>query len=710
MNVKPRGRVLIGFALAVFFLLSSSPILKAETSGKDWNVLLISIDTIRPDRLSCYSRQYLRTPHIEELASQGVVFERAFAHTPTTLPSHVNILVGTTPLYHGVHDNSKFKLDGGFLTLAEYLKEQGYSTGAFIGAFPLDSRFGLSQGFDVYDESYPSESTTPFSAPERRAEKVIEAAVDWLSAQRTRWFAWIHLWDPHTLYSPPEPFLTEFKDDPYSGEVAYVDTELGKLFDFLEKKDSRQNTIIVLTGDHGESLGEHGELTHSYFAYNSTLWVPLIITFPGQDSGRVGDYVCHIDIFPTVCDILQMDKPPFLQGTSLVPLMRGEKIQKRAIYFESLTPYYNRGAAPLRGFIEGGKKFCDTPLPEFYDLETDFNEENNLIQNVDVDEYKKKLMALMERLSSNQAEHVPAEMDREALEKLRSLGYISSSASITKEAYGPDDDLKTLLPFQQKLDEAVVLFDEGKTEQSVELLEEIISKKKDLAQAYLNLFTIYKSQGRHGKSLELLDEGFKYSPENYDIALAYGMVLLHEGQLDKSIEVLQKALMLIDFDPKLWDYLGVAYWRKGEEQKALKHYSKALALDPTYAMAYSNLGALYFSKFSRTGERTDYARSMEYLKKAIEHDPDLAIAYRGLGTGYRVAGRIDDAITIWKKAIELNPADDFVLLNLGKAHLEKDDKTPALKYFEQYLRLRENSLSPEERREIEAFIEKCKQK
>lgn len=710
MDINPRRIIPFGFALSVFCLFACSSILNAETKEKDWNVLLISIDTLRPDRLSCYSTQYLQTPHIDALGSQGIVFERAFAHNPTTLPSHVNILLGTTPLYHGVHDNSKFKLGDDFLTLAEYLKEKGYSTGAFIGAFPLDSRFGLSQGFDVYDESYPSESPTAFSAPERKAEEVIEGAIDWLDAQRSKWFSWIHLWDPHTLYSPPEPFLTEFKDDPYSGEVAYIDAELGKLFDFFEKKGFLQNSLIIITGDHGESLGEHGELTHSYFAYNSTIWIPLIIAAPGQKSGRVYDNVCHIDIFPTVCDILQMEKPPFLQGTSLVPLMRGNGIQQRAIYFESLTPFYNRGAAPLRGFIEGRGKFIDTPLAEFYDLEKDFNEGNNLIQKVNEEEYQKKLKALMERLSSIQGKPVPEKIDREALDKLRSLGYISSSSSTTKEDYGPDDDVKTLLPLQQKLDEAIVLFDEGIIDRSIGLLNEIISERKDMGQAYLNLFPVYQSQGQYGKSLEIIEEGFQNNPENYDIALAYGMLLIDAGQLDKGIDVLQKASTLIDFDPRLWDYLGVAYWRKGEGQTALEHYKKALALDPDYAMAYSNLGALYFSKFSRTGDRTDYAQSMEYLKKAIEHDPNLAIAYRGLGMGYRVVGRVDDAITIWEKALELNPSDDFVLLNLGKTHLEKDEKTLALQFFEQYLRLREDSLSPEERREIEAFIQKCKQK
>ncbi|MGD8536528.1 MAG: sulfatase, partial [Candidatus Aminicenantes bacterium] len=266
------GIILTGFSL-------SGSIAKQD----DLNVLLITIDTIRPDRLSCYSTKYLRTPRIEALAENGVVFDRAFAHNPTTLPSHANILLGTTPLAHGVHDNSKFRINEELLTLAEFLKESGYSTGAFIGAFPLDSRFGLSQGFDVYDESYSSDSSAKFTLAERRAEEVVHAAMAWFERQNSKWFSWIHLWDPHTMYSPPEPFKSKFEDDLYSGEVAYVDSELGRLFDFLEERDFFGNTLIILTGDHGESLGEHGELTHSYFAYNSTLWAPLIIAGPGID-------------------------------------------------------------------------------------------------------------------------------------------------------------------------------------------------------------------------------------------------------------------------------------------------------------------------------------------------------------------------------------------------------------------------------------------
>lgn len=709
--IKKSGQWIFPYlVLLCGIIFPGSPARSAEAKREGLNVLLISIDTIRPDRLSCYSTAFVRTPHIEGLASKGIVFSRAFAHNPTTLPSHTNILLGTTPLHHGVHDNSKFKVADEFLTLAEYLKDKGYATGAFIGAFPLDSRFGLAQGFDVYDESYPSEPSAAFTAPERRAEDVIRSAIDWISSQGSKWFSFVHLWDPHTSYSPPEPFLSEFKDDPYSGEVAYVDSELGKLFDFLEQKDQFQNTLVILTGDHGESLGEHGELTHSYFAYNSTIWVPLIISSPGLNAGRIADYVCHADIFPTICDILETDKPPFLQGVSLFPLLRGKKIKKRAIYIESLDPYYNRGAAPLRGFIEEGKKFLDSPIPEFYALETDFHEADDRIQDIDVGEYRKKLAGLMEKLSSTKAESAPSKIDQETLRRLRSLGYVSSAQTQIKESYGPADDLKTILPFQKKLDAAIILFDEGKLDESIGLLEEIVRDKKDMVRAYIYLFPLYKSRGQPEKALELLEKGYEHNPENFDIITAYGMLLSEAGALEQSIAMLQKALTKIDFDPRVWDLMGLAYWRKGDEENALAHYRRALALDPEFAKTHSNIGALYFSKSMKTQNRTDYAQAMEHFKKAIEYDPNFVVAYRGLGLGYKAVGRAGDAIAVWEKALKIDPTDGFLNLNLGKAHLERGDKARALEYLENYLRLRTDTLSAQERREIESLIQKCRQK
>jgi len=712
--MKIRGKERVLFFLFIFILIgiifADYSFLISKTKEKNFNILLITIDTIRPDRLSCYSTKYLKTPRIDALAAKGALFDRAIAHNPMTLPSHVNILLGTTPPYHGVHQNSNSIVAEDFLTLAEYLKSKEYSTAAFIGAFPLDSRFGLPQGFDVYDDSYPSRSPVEFTYTEKKAEKVIEAVLGWIEEQDTKWFAWVHLWDPHAPYMPPEPFQSQFKDDLYSGEVAYVDSELGKMFDYLEENHLMENTSIILTGDHGESLGEHGELTHSYFAYNSTLWVPLIIAGPGVDAIRIDEYVSHIDIFPTVCDILGIEEPSFLQGVSLVSLMRGKKIKKRAIYFESLDPYYNRGWAPLRGFVEERKKFIDSPLAEFYDLKNDFDEEKNLVQEINLDKYRKELKNLEKDLSSSQGAQSRQKIDREAQEKLRSLGYVVSPVSQLKKSYGPEDDLKTLLPFQQKHTNAMALYNEGKIAESVKLLSDIIKERKDFSKAYFDLSRIYRDQGMIEDVIAVMEEGLKNNPGNYSIISGYGIFLVKEGKLDKGIELLHRALVLIDFDPEVWINLGIAYWRKGEYQKALEHYEKALSLDNNDAVIFTNLGTLYFSIFMRTKRMVDHTRSIEYFKQAIELDPVLPSAYNGLGNAYQIIGRSSDAISLWEKSLELDPNYDLPVYNLGLAHFREGNKAQALKYFVKYLSIKKNTISQEERREVEALIQKCRMK
>ncbi|MGD8536527.1 MAG: sulfatase-like hydrolase/transferase [Candidatus Aminicenantes bacterium] len=695
--------VLAGGISTHFTLLGSA------SEQDNLNVLLISIDTIRPDRISCYSPKYLKTPHIDALAKKGVLFEKAIAHNPLTLPSHVNILVGTTPLHHGVHENSLFILTEDFHTLAEYLKGKGYSTGAFIAAFSLDSRFGLSQGFDVYDESYPSKAPSAFTTyQERNAGKVIQSALDWLEKQNSVWFSFIHIWDPHAPYLPPEPFNVKFKNDPYSGEVAYVDSELRKLFDYLESNNLMENTLVVLTGDHGEALGDHGETSHGYFAYNCTLWVPLIIVGPGIKAAHVDDYVSHIDIFPTICDVLGTEKPDYLQGISLLPLMKGKKIRKRAIYFESMYAYYNRGWAPLQGFIEENKKFIDSPLPEFYNLENDFDEQNNLIQNIDLEEQKKKMRNIIDRLSSLQKMQSPRKVDSDTIKKLKSLGYISSRTTPFKKMYGPEDDLKILLPFQQKHDACVNFYENGRVAEAVKLLNDIIQERKDFTHAYRFLSKIYQFQGLGEEALAVIDNGYKNNPEDYGIISSYGLLLVGERKPDKGIEFLQKALEIIDYDPEVWTYLGIAYSQKGELQKALESHEKALSLDDTDALIYNNLGLIHFTLFNQTKNIQDHTRALEYYKKAITLDPGLASAYNGLGGVFKVIGQIDNAISMWEKTLELDPDYDFPIYNLGVAHFEKGNKAQALKYFERYLLLKDRTLSHEERQKIIEFIRRCK--
>ncbi len=677
----------------------------------DLNFLLVTIDTLRPDRLSCYSQDFAKTPNIDKLATEGVLFTKAFAHTPTTLPSHVNILLGTTPLYHGVHDNANFIVGTEFLSLAEHLKVQGYATGAFVGAFPLDSRFGLTQGFDVYNDNYGSKSDQEFSYVERRAEVVVTEALAWLEDQSQPWFLWVHCFDPHQRYDPPEPFRTQYKGHPYNGEVAYVDFALAKLFGHLERNNLYQNTLVILTGDHGESLGEHGESTHGYFAYNSTLSVPLIIRSPRSKRRRIEQNVSHVDIFPTVCDFLSIDKPSHLHGISLLPAVeKGKKLPERSIYFESLYPHYSRGWAPLSGYIEGSEKFIDSPIPEYYDLEKDSFELDNLADSKDLVPCKKKLNQLLEQQSYRENRQGRQKMDRETAEKLRSLGYIASPQITEKKTYTDQDDLKVLLPYQTKLQQAMGAYHSGRIEEGVALLQEIIAERKDFDLAYSYLATLYKEKNKYQEAVEVLREGYSNNPNNYKIIVTFGIFLTEAGQFDAAINILSKGLSLIDYDPELWNYLGVAYWRSGEFVSAEEAFLKALSLDKNYPIVLNNLGSLNLSRFGQSKNRDLLHKAILNFKQALELDPDYASAHNGLGSAFAQAGNFDAAISSWEKAVELKPDYDFPLYNLGLAYLAKGNKTQALKYLTKYKELRYASLPPKEKGRLDALIQRCQEK
>jgi len=675
----------------------------------DVNVLLVTVDTLRTDRLSCYSSKYLQTPRIDELAAKGVLFERAFAHDPITLASHTNILLGLNPPAHGVSENSKSVVPAEFTSLAELLKAQGYATGAFVGSFSLDSRFGLDQGFDVYDDAYPSKPAPGLPFSERPAEKTLAAARAWLDAQKGKWFCWVHLWDPHAPYEPPSPYAARFKDDPYSGEAAYVDAELGKLLDWVEAHGGLGKTLVVLTADHAESLGEHGEQYHSYFAYNSTIWVPLVVAGPGiARAARVKDYVSHVDIFPTVCEALGLKTPPGLHGGSLVPFFKGRTRKALPIYFESLDAHLNRGWAPLRGLIRDGKKYIDSPVPELYDLEKDFDEKTNLAAGTDLAPYKKGYEAAFKTYGRPAAAAQPGTADRETRERLRSLGYVASPVTQAKASYRPEDDLKTLLPFEQKIDVVRVLVQAGRIPESVKILEDIIKARPDFAQAYFRLGDIYETKGMIDERLQALDRGARANPENYVMVAGYGITLVNKGRYQKGIEILSGAIGQFDGDAEVWNSLGVAYWRTGEFDKARAHFEQALALDLDDAIYNDNMGSFFVATALRVRNAQDVDKALPYFDAAIAADPDLASAYNGKAGALKILGRLDEAIRNWEKALALDPRFDYPAYNLAVSHLEKGDKATALEYCRRYLEIKGTSITAEEKRDIQALIAKCR--
>lgn len=697
------------FLLGVLFFSSwRIPAAAGNAADGKWNLLLITIDTLRADRLGCYGYGDPLTPNIDRLAEGGALFSRAFAHTPTTLPSHANILLGMTPPHHGIHDNLNFFVPGGSLTLAAHLKKSGYETGAFVGAYPLDSRFGLNRGFDHYDDYLGSRESEDHAYLERKAEAVVDAAMGWLEDRRGPWFLWVHCFDPHAPYEPPEPFAGRYRDRLYDGEVAYVDFALKRIFDHLRDRNLFEKTVVVFTSDHGESLGRHGERTHGYFAYNTTIHVPLIIAYPGGKPVEIAHNVSHIDIFPTVCDLLAVEKPRHLQGESLVPLLRGRRMKERPIYFESLYPYYSRGWAPLRGYIFGNVKFIESPLPELYDLAEDFDETRNLAGGRNLDRHKRDLSRLKESLSAEKSAEAARKLDRASLEKLRSLGYVGGMPVVRKERFGPEDDIKTLLPFHKKAAEALEMFRRGEANRAVAVLKEVLDERRDVDVAYSYLARIYENLGKPEEAVETLILGRRALPSSYEVFQSLVEAYMKTGRYEDVILTIRDGnLFQMEHDPEIWNTLGLAYTRIGNFEEALKVYDTALHLNDRYPVAYHNLATVYGSLYARSRDAENFRRAVDNFKKAIELDPLNAHPLNGLGVIHWQAGLFEDALGFWEKAVSLQPDFDQALFNLGRAYLERGEKARALDVLTRYKDHHYRFLSREERDTLDTLIRKC---
>jgi arylsulfatase A-like enzyme/Tfp pilus assembly protein PilF len=662
--------------------------LQAASGNPSLNILLVTIDTLRADYLSCYGSKRVGTPQIDSLAEKGILFENAFAHNVVTLPSHVNILTGTYPIYHGVQDNAGFRLDEDAITLSEVLKQRGYKTGAFIGAFPLDDRFGLNQGFDLYDDFYgDTMAQNDFSFVERRADDVIKNAVKWINQNKQgRWFCWVHVFDPHAPYNPPLSFKEKYPEDFYAGEVAYTDFALGNIFEFLKKRGLEDETLVVITSDHGEGLGEHQEPTHGVFAYNSTLHIPLIFYQPRlfPEPKAISRRVRHVDIMPTVLDIVGFKIPNEVQGDTLVSVIKNPKKGKaEACYFEAMTPYLNRDWAPLRGIVSDRFKYIDLPIEELYDYESDYREENNLAakEKSAVAKLSERLQILIKKYSSKKPEETRrVNEDHETLEKLRALGYISGSGQRgLKKTYTQEDDPKMLIDLDNMSHAAIDEYLLGNPSRAIQLFTDVIKRRPSMGLTYSQLSFVYREEGQLDKAIQTLEEGLALNLNNKLELMAKLGIYLHEtGQHKKSIAVLQAVLAEDPDHAEALNYLGISYWRSGQYEKAIPSFKKLIALDSGYASAYNNLGSVYLSQ-------KQYELAAKHFTNAIKYDPKLAGPYNGLGV--ISANKGDDSIAIenWIKAVELDSQQYDALYNLGILLTQVGRFEEAILYLERFI-------------------------
>jgi arylsulfatase A-like enzyme/Flp pilus assembly protein TadD len=611
------------------------------------DIILVTIDTLRADSLGYAGNAKVRTPFLDRIASEGVVFTNAHAHNVVTLPSHVNILTGLYPYQHGVRDNSGFKLDPKHATVASMLKAGGYTTGAFVGAFPLDARFGLNAGFDVYDDNYgKGVGALDFQIQERPAAAVCDAAMRWWDAnQGKKRFLWIHVYDPHAPYRPPEPFATEYASDLYLGEIAYVDDTLGKALS--PALAANPNTLLIVTADHGEARGEHGELTHGLFAYEGTLKVPLLVRAPGTPHHRVENgYARHIDVVPTILEQAAVTKPAGLLGSPL------DGRADRDSYFESLSSTLNRGWAPLTGIIHRNDKYIDLPLAELYDLPHDPAEKNNqrAERRRDVAAARKLLAAMQPEIQAAKGK-VSADEEQSFL----GLGYISGSAAV-KKSYTTADDPKNLIALDNKMHLIIEAYETHDLDRALKLAKEVVAERPDMSAGRELLAFVQQQRENVGDAIASLKAAATTGQETESIRVQLGLLLTEQGKVDEAVKVL--APLAKGTNPDALNAYGIALADQGKFDEAAAQFQRVLQLDQNNAPAYQNLGIV-------AARRDDLPGAMTQLTHALSLNPRLPLALNTLGVVYARQNDFAHAVQSWNKAVDIDPRQYDALYNIG---------------------------------------------
>jgi arylsulfatase A-like enzyme/Tfp pilus assembly protein PilF len=623
----------------------------------DRNILLVTIDTLRADALGAYGGR-ASTPNLDALAARGARFDFAHAHAVVTLVSHASLLTGRYPYEHGIRDNTGYRLRPDQPTAATLLKAHGFATAAFVGGFPLDRRFGLTPGFDVYDDRMTRAGATgEVDERERPADIVVKSALDWIGAQPGKWFAWVHVYDPHEPYQPPGEFAARFASDPYLGEVSWTDAALGPLFDKL--RGLNRPTLVAVTGDHGESLGEHGERTHSLFAYEATLRVPLIVAeiAPGAGTslatGRtIETPVRHVDVLPTLLASTGATADG-LPGASLLDTISAGRGAGHPSYFEAMSAAVTRGWAPLRGVLLGREKYIDLPIVEMYDLAADPKEASNVVQA------KADRARVMAETLKQFSVAPPARAGQETadtIERLRSLGYIGGGSAAVRERYTDADDPKRLVEIEQMLTRATDALRAGRADEATEVYKTVIAKRPDTEDAYRKLALVYWRSQRPRLAIETLESALKNGVTQSEVRIKLAQYLAESGQPGKAIDLLATTA---GNDPDAVMGLGNAYMLAGRNADAIRTFNRLLQIDRNNGLAWENLGTAQLQSKDLNSAETS-------LRRAIQIDPSLSGAHTALGVVLAQTGRRDEAIAAWKRALELDPSDENAAFNLKR--------------------------------------------
>jgi arylsulfatase A-like enzyme/predicted Zn-dependent protease len=686
--MKKRGvLVAIGLALAAagslaVLFLSRRADFAGLRGGKDLNVIVITLDTCRADRLGCYGFSLIQTPTIDGFAERGVRFEDCIAQTPLTLPSHTSLFTGTLPFFHGVRDNGGFVVPPELKTMAEVFKDGGYATAAFIAAYVLDSKWGLAQGFDTYYDRFDLSKFEKISldSVQRPANEVIDEALKWLEANKAkRFFTWIHLYDPHTPYQPPEPFKSTYSKNPYLGEIAFADSQLARLWSWLEGAGLVKNSILVFAGDHGESLGEHRESTHGFFVYQAAVHVPLIFVTPFPKLQRVSSaaVVSLIDVMPTVLEMAGLPRPPEVQGQSLVPLFfHPGRESSRYAYSETYYPRYHFGWSELRSFQDARHKLIIAPERELYDLAADPREGKNLgaVEAKTLAGLEAAAARFTKEFSRNSHQIDVRKIDEETRERLAALGYTGSftdSAKLEgKKLANPRDKIGVF----NELSRARELGMSGRAEEATAIIKDIIAADPDIGDAYFTLGNIYFKQRKFREAIPYFEKALERKPDDTFCVINIANSYLNMGRPAEGVSFVIDYMRKGFLDSQLFYLLGQLSYIQKKYDEAIKYYDECLSRNPESAASHNAMAAIFLI-------REDLAQAERHVNAALAINPRLTNLNYNRAELLEKQGHAAAAADAYKLELETNPRHFRASYNLSRVCRELGREAEEEKYL-----------------------------
>lgn len=648
---------------------------------KDLNVILFTLDTQRADFISAYEKGKAETPNIDEVAEEGVLFETCIAQTPLTLPSHTSILSGTYPLYHQVRDNGGFLVPDSLEMVSEILQKHGFTTSAFIASYVLHSKWGINQGFDTYSDGFDLSKYKQISLGnvQKRADEVLGDAQKWLSENKDKkFFTWVHLYDPHTPYDPPSPFKERFPERPYRGEVEYMDHQLGLFFDFLKKEGLYDKCLIILAGDHGESLGQHGEKTHGFFIYEATIRVPLIIRAPFEfPTQKIGTFAELIDLAPTILDAMDIPIPSSYQGESLLGLMLGTKErEKKVAYAESYYPRLHYGWSELKALYHNKNwKYILAPRDELYDLQKDPREKDNqsLKRSAQAKRAKTRLEVFIKKESQDARKPgETAKMDKGDLQKLAALGYLTTFVNTTGKTDLPDP--KGKVHVFNDLADARDFIDKKQYDDAIRILETIIDENPQIVDGILQLGNVYSKKNMQEEALTCFYRVLEQKPDYHAAMVNVINALIRLGRFEKGLEEANRFIKAFPSDHSLHNEMGTIYFLQRNYDKALEVFNKSVELERINAQAFNMIGGINVIK-------KDLQRAESLLNKAKSINPVLRRLFFNLARLEEARGNIDKAIAYYKMELDSYPEAYKAAYNLAEELRKRGQALEAVDYY-----------------------------